>query len=47
MKNLLIHSGKQIVVPVMLCLWVIGSSISWAADIKDVEKILGVAGQMQ
>ncbi len=47
MKNLLIRSCKQVVVPMILCLWVTGSSIAWAADFKDVEKILGVPGQMQ
>ncbi len=31
----------------MLGLWIIGSNIAWGADFKDVEKILGVPGQMQ
>ncbi len=47
MKNLLIHSSKQVVVPLILCLWVTGSSIARGADLKDVERILGVPGQMQ
>ncbi len=47
MKSLLIHSSKQIAVPLTLCLWLISSSIAWGADFKDVEKILGVSGQMQ
>ncbi len=47
MKNLWIHSSKQIVVTLMLGLFVIGASIAWGADFKDVEKILGVPGQMQ
>ncbi len=46
MKNLLIHSSRQML-PLILCLWVIGSSMAWGADFKDVEKALGVAGQMQ
>ncbi len=47
MKSLLIHSSKQIVVPLILWFLVIGSSIAWATDFKDVEEILGVPGQMQ
>ncbi len=47
MKNLLIHSSKKFVVPSILCLLVIGSSTAWGTDFRDVEKILGVPGQMQ
>jgi hypothetical protein len=47
MKNLLGHSKKQIVGSLILCLWVIGSSVVWGVDFKEAEKILGVPGQMQ
>lgn len=47
MKNLWIDSSRPIVVTLMLCLWAISASIAWGADFKDVEKILGVPGQMQ
>ncbi len=33
--------------PLILCLWVIGSGMAWGADFKDVEKALGVPGQAQ
>ena len=47
MKTLLFVSSKPIFVHLILCLLVFGSSIAWGADFTDVEKILGVAGQMQ
>ncbi len=46
MKNLLIRSRRQ-VMPLILCLWLIGSCMAWGADFKDVEKALGVTGQTQ
>lgn len=47
MKTLLFLPSKPIFMHLILCVLVIGSSIAWAADFGDVEKILGVAGQMQ
>ena len=47
MKTLLFLSSKAIIVHLILCLSVIGSSIAWSTDFSDVEKILGVTGQMQ
>jgi hypothetical protein len=47
MKTLLFLSSKVIFVHLILCFLVIGSSVVWGADMSDVEKILGVAGQMQ
>ncbi len=47
MKTLSFLPSKPIFMPLILCVLVIGSSIAWAADFGDVEKILGVAGQMQ
>ncbi len=46
MKNLLIRSSK-LNVPLIVGLWVIGSSMAWGADFRDVEKVLGVPGQTQ
>ncbi len=45
MKTRLIHLSKCIV-PLIVCLWVIGSGMAWSADFGDVEKALGVPGQM-
>lgn len=47
MKTLGFLLSRQLFVHVILCFLVIGSSITWSADFNDVEKILGVAGQIQ
>jgi hypothetical protein len=46
MKTLFV-SSKPILVHLILCFLAIGSSIAWGTDFSDVEKILGVPGQMQ
>ncbi len=33
--------------PCIMCFWVIGSSMAWDADFRDVEKVLGVPVQTQ
>ena len=47
MKTLLFSSSKAITIYLTLCVSAIGASMAWSADFNDVEKILGVTGQMQ
>jgi hypothetical protein len=47
MKTLWFLSSRQLFALLILCFLVIGSSIAWGADLSDVERILGVAGQIQ